>query len=90
MADATATFALRGLAMNATAALLAQTPVSVTHPAGWQRDGFPLPMVRQKPGADGSVTQQYRPMAILEHINEVLSGEIAARRQKKRGEPAAA
>ena len=77
---------IRELAHLATAALLAQTPVTVTHPAGWKREGFPLPMKRQAPDTDGSVSQHYRPLAILEYVNEMLNGEIAARRVRDRAE----
>ena len=71
---------LTSLAHEATEALLAQKPVTVKHPPNWQRDGFPLPMVRQKPAVDGSVTQQYRPLAILEYVNDKLINEKAGER----------
>lgn len=71
---------LTTLAHEATEALLAQQPVTVKHPPNWQRDGFPLPTVRRKPAADGSVTQQYRPLAILEYVNEKLIGEKTGER----------
>lgn len=64
---------LEALAQQATAALLAQKPVTVTHPAGWERDGFPLPIKRMQPSADGSVTQTYRPLVIFEYVHEKLS-----------------
>lgn len=64
---------LEALAHEALAALLAQKHVNVTHPKGWERDGFPLPWTRMKPKADGSVTQPYRPLAILEYVHEKLS-----------------
>lgn len=61
------------LAHTATIALLRQEPVTITHPPGWERNGFPLPIKREKPAEDGSVTQNYRPLAILDHVNELLS-----------------
>ncbi len=62
------------LAFNATAQLLARAPVTVTHPPGWERDGFPLPIKRMAPAGDGSVTQNYRPLVILEYVEEQLKG----------------
>lgn len=64
---------LESLANQATAALLAQQHVVVTHPPGWERDGFPLPVKRMQPAADGSVTQNYRPLVIFEYVHEKLS-----------------
>lgn len=64
---------LETLARQAVEHLLAQQPMMVTHPPGWQRNGYPLPMKRAKPAADGSVTQPYRPLAILEYVHEKLS-----------------
>jgi len=74
------------LAHQATEALLAQKPLTVHHPAGWERNGFPLPIKRAPAAADGSVTQDYRPLAILEYVQEVLSGEITARRVRERAQ----
>lgn len=81
---------LEHLGQQALAAMLAQKPVTVTHPPKWERNGFPLPMVRQQPAADGSVTQQYRPIVIFEYIHEQLSGATKAKRRKEQieaGEP---
>ena len=75
------------LAQDALQSLLAQQPLAITHPAGWVRDGFPLPLKRMKPDAAGAVTQDYRPLAVLEHINDVLSGAAAARRLKLTARP---
>lgn len=72
------------LAHEATHALLQQQPLSVRHEKGWERDGFPLPITRGKPLPDGAVVQDYRPMAILEYVQEVLSGELAARKARDR------
>ncbi|HEX8350520.1 MAG TPA: hypothetical protein VF598_11200 [Hymenobacter sp.] len=70
---------VRLLANQATHHLLQQQPMSVTHPADWKRDGFPLPIKRMPADADGTTTQEYRPMAVLEYVQEFLSGEIAAK-----------
>lgn len=76
---------LQTLARQATDALLAQQPVTVRHEPGWSRNGFPLPIKRNKtPGQDGSIVQQYRPLAILEYVDEVLSGALASRLAKGR------
>jgi len=64
---------IEALATQALACLLAQKPVSVTHEAGWQRPvGWPLPMEKKKPSADGTTTQNYRAIAILEYVDETL------------------
>ncbi len=72
------------LARKATEAMLEQKALTVRHEPGWERDGFPLPMKRRPALHDGSVVQDYRPMAVLEYVQEVLSGEIAARRARDR------
>lgn len=77
---------LKALAHQATEALLQQVPVPVYHPPGWQRKGFPLPMKRMLEDKDGGVTQNYRPIALLEYVHDVLSGELKARQQKQRKE----
>ncbi len=52
---------------EATTAMLMRMQVTCTHPAGWKRpENWPLPSARQPANADGSDTQPYRPMAILE------------------------
>ena len=66
---------LPNLAQGALDALLLQVPISLTHATGDKREtGFPLPIKKQAPDADGYTTQDYRPMAILEYVHEVLSG----------------
>lgn len=74
---------LEALTELAAKALLEQTTVSVRHFKGWSREGFPLPIKRMKEAEDGSVTQEYRPLAILEYVNDVLSGVIAAKQAKE-------
>lgn len=76
---------LRWLAESAVLGILHRTTVSVTRDANCEREGFPLPIKRNKiPNTDGTITQEYRPMAILEYVDEVCSGEVAARLAKKR------
>lgn len=77
---------LKVLANNAVNALLEQKPLTVTRHVSEPRNGFPLPIKKIKPDAHGNVTQQYRPIAILEYVHEVLSGEIASRLAKQRSE----
>lgn len=68
------------LAHQATECLIRQQPVAVTHPPGWERNGFPLPIKKQKPDQEGFVHQEYRPLAVLEYVHDVLSGEIASKK----------
>lgn len=76
---------LRHLAESAVIAILHRTSVSVTRDANCAREGFPLPIKRNKiPNADGTITQEYRPMAILEYVEEACSGELASRLAKER------
>ena len=64
---------LPGLARAAVDALLAQQPLTLRHEPGWVRPrGWPLPLLRRAPAADGSITQQYRPIAVLEYVDEQL------------------
>lgn len=74
------------LVNQAAAALLARTNVTITHPPGWIRDRFPLPIKRNKPDVFGSVTQDYRPMALLEYVNDKLNGEALAERMREQGD----
>ena len=76
---------MRELAQQAMEAMLEQRPVTIVHPANWQREtGWPLPIKREKPAADGTITQTYRPMVIFEFIHEKLSLEAAAKRARDR------
>ena len=72
---------LEELGRAALAALLDQTPLQLRHPAGWTRPaGWPVPIKRNKhPDSDGTTAQPYRPMAVLEFINDELSGANRAR-----------
>lgn len=81
---------LRHLAESAVIAILHRTAVSVTRDANCEREGFPLPIKRNKiPNADGTITQEYRPLAILEYVDEACSGLLASRLAKERAAIAA-
>lgn len=75
---------LAELGGKALGCLLEQKPVTITRHKDEPRNGMPLPIKRMEPDGDGNVTQQYRPLAILEYINDVLSGELASRQAKQR------
>jgi hypothetical protein len=73
------------MAHLATTSLLAQVPVVIGFGQSQRPDGFPLPIKRNKEANDeGVVIQMYRPLAILEYVNDVLSGKIAGDQQRKR------
>lgn len=56
---------------------------TITHPAGWQRPrNWPLPIAATEPAADGTLTRSYRPIAVLEWINEQVQNEAAAERMR--------
>ncbi len=75
--------ALKEIAHLATVALLEQCSVIVAHDPDWVRNGFPLPIKRNKtPNENGKIVQEYRPLAILEYVEDVLSGGLGARRQR--------
>lgn len=76
--------ALHELAHLAVAHLLDQTPVVITRHKDAPRNGMPLPIKKVAPNQDGYVTQEYRPLAILEYVNDVLSGDLARRQAKER------
>ena len=71
------------LVNQAAAALLTRSNVTITHPPGWVRDGFPLPVKRNKPDVFGAVTQDYRPIALFEFVNDKLNGNAIAERMRK-------
>lgn len=77
---------LNDLALRAVESIMAQEPVLVAHAPGWQRNGFPLPMKRVAPDAAGFVIQEYRPLAILEYINDVVSGVMPSTRKVEKAE----
>lgn len=61
-------------------AILAQEPVRLALPENWIRPrNFPLPIKK----TDGAV-KEYRPLAILEWVNDELAGVNAAAAARKR------
>jgi len=62
---------LQILAFDALNCMIARTPITITHPSSEWPKGFPLP-VKRVPGD----TQSYRPLAVLEWVNEKL-GELS-------------
>ena len=80
---------LDDLASYAAKCLLANELMLITHPAGWKREGFPLPIKRQPPSPDGATRQEYRPIAIFEYVYEIVSGELAKRQAIQRKKQAA-
>ena len=70
------------LVNQAASALLTRSNVTITHPPGWVRDGFPLPVQRNKPDVFGAVTQDYRPIALFEYVNDKLNAEAAGERMR--------
>lgn len=67
---------LMDLAYTAVQNMLEPKPVTITHAAGWERHGFPLPIERKASAADGTVTQDYRPIAILSFVDDCVKGRI--------------
>ena len=68
---------LKELAARALHQLLLQQPLEITHAPGWERNGFPLPIKRHQPGHDGTTRQEYRPLVILEYVQEMLARQTA-------------
>ena len=58
---------MRDLALQALQHLLAGTPMTITHV---RPPGFPLPVKRMPDNPDGTVTQSYRAIAVLEYIGD--------------------
>lgn len=77
------------LAKLATGHLVAQTALPMTWPDGKPYPGFPLPIKRNGATEDGSVTQDYRPIAVLEFCHDFFSGDLAKRQAAKRKEDTA-
>ena len=80
---------LQDLGSKALACMLDQKPVTITRHTSEPRNGFPLPIKKVDRATDGYITQQYRPLAILEYINDALSGELASRQAKRRNKETA-
>lgn len=74
---------LKTLTDVAAAALLARQNVTVKHQPNWSRNGFPLPVKRMPADIFGSVTQDYRPLAILEYVNEKVNAEATGERMRE-------
>lgn len=70
------------LANSALSHLLKNTPMPITLRGGERPEGFPLPLKRVH--GEGDITQEYRPLAILEWIQDVVSGEVARRAAAKK------
>ncbi|MDH0423523.1 hypothetical protein [Delftia tsuruhatensis] len=70
------------LANGAVNHLLRNAYMSITLRNGQQPKGFPLPNKRVH--GEGHLTQEYRPLAILEWIQDVVSGEVARRAAAKK------
>lgn len=60
---------LHTLAHEALQHLLAGTPMTITHV---RPPGFPLPVKRMPDNPDGTVTQSYRAIAVLEYIGDKI------------------
>jgi len=69
------------LARDAVEEMLCAKPIVQVHPPGWQRPpNWPLPIKATEPQPDGSLIRNYRPIAVLEWINEQIQNEAAAAR----------
>lgn len=70
------------LANGAANCIVRNAAMPITLRGGERPDGFPLPIKRVR--SDGDITQDYRPLAILEYIQDVVSGEVARRAAAKK------
>ncbi len=71
------------LALMACKALLRQQPVRMVLPEDWTRpDSFPLPIKADK----DSPVREYRPLAILEWVNDLMAAKATAERLRARSE----
>lgn len=71
------------LALMACKALLRQQPVAMLLPDDWERpEGFPLPIKAHK----DTLAREYRPLAILEWVNDTMAARVQATRTKARSE----
>lgn len=72
------------LAVDAVNAMLMRIPMTITHPEGWQRpENWPLPIEKVPLAADGTRTQTYRPMAIIEYVERTFASAEKAERVKE-------
>jgi len=65
---------LHALAQQALQHLLAGTPMTITHV---RPVGFPLPVKRMPDNPDGTVMQSYRPIAVLEYVDDKIKAPPA-------------
>lgn len=77
---------LKLLVELASDALLEQKLVPLRLPPKWERPtNFPLPNTKLAvENDDGSVTREYRAMALLEYVNYVLEGHVKGEAISKR------
>ena len=65
------------LANGAVNHLLRNAYMSITLRNGQQPKGFPIPVARVR--GEGNLVQEYRPLAILEFVQDVVAKEAAQR-----------
>lgn len=70
------------LANGATNCIVRNAAMPITLRGGERPKGFPLPIKRVR--GEGDITQEYRPLAILEWIQDLVSGEVARRTAAKK------
>lgn len=71
------------LTLMACKCILSQQPVVMELPENWERPaGFPLPIKADK----ASPVREYRPLAILEWVNDTMAAHVQAARIKARSE----
>lgn len=73
---------LENLAVGATTCMVCREPVACTHGPGWKRPpNWPLPIRKGTLAPDGTLTQTYRPIAILEYVDGALAALAALDRE---------
>lgn len=77
---------LEGVVELASERLLEQKLARIQLPPNWTRpEFFPLPHTKLAiEHADGSVTREYRPLALLEYVHCVLEGQLKGEAIAKR------
>lgn len=70
------------LAIYAANCIVSNVSMQIALRNGDRPEGFPLPIKRVR--GEGDITQEYRPLAILEYIQDVASGEVARRAAAKK------
>lgn len=66
---------LRMLAIGAANCILRNMHMPITLRGGEQPKGFPLPVARAR--GEGDITQDYRPLAILEFVQDAVREEAS-------------